>query len=87
MDLTRCFDVIAEVAAGQGASSPEPLGAEERTAVLDLARVVAHSVERSAAPLACYAMGRTLAETAPAARLDLMRAIIERLSAEAPTDR
>ena len=87
MDLARCFDVIAEIAAGQGASSPEPLGAEERTAVLDLARVVAHAVERSAAPLACYAVGRTLAETAPAARLDLMRAIIERLSAETPSER
>ena len=86
MDLARCFAVISEVAAAHGASSPEPLSADERTAVLDMARVVAHSVERSAAPLVSYAVGRVLAETAPTARLDLVRAIIDRVGAEVVTD-
>ena len=43
-------------------------------------------MERSAAPLVSYAVGRVLAETAPAARLDLVRAIIDRVGAEAVTD-
>lgn len=82
MDLARCFDVIAEVATFHGVAAPEPLGPDERAAVLDLARVVAHGVERSAAPLACYAVGRVLGASAPEARLDLLRAIIDRVAAE-----
>ncbi len=80
MDLARCLDLITEVTAERGASSPEALGPDERIAVLDLARVVAHTVERSAAPLACYAVGRVLGASTPETRLDLMRAIIERIT-------
>jgi hypothetical protein len=85
MDLARCFDLIADVTTGRALSAPEQLGPEERAAVLDLARVVAHAVERSAAPLACYAVGRVVAQADPADRLALARALIERIAAETPS--
>lgn len=85
MDLRQCFEAMAEVTVELGAPAPEPLSPEERTAVLDLARVVAHAVERSAAPLACYAVGQVVAGTDPAARLGLVGALIERLEDERPS--
>jgi len=84
MDLRRCFDLMAEVAAARQHASPEPLSPDERTAVLDLARVVAHGVERSAAPIASYAVGRIVAQADADERLALLHALIERIEAETP---
>jgi hypothetical protein len=86
MELARCLEVIGGIAAERGISVPPGLAPSERTAVLDLARVVAHTVERSAAPLACYAVGQVVAGADPAARLDLVNALIERISAERPSE-
>jgi hypothetical protein len=48
----------AEVAARQGAAiEPPRLGNEEAAALLDLARVAAHTQERRFAPLASYLLG------------------------------
>ncbi|MFN8519880.1 MAG: DUF6457 domain-containing protein [Chloroflexota bacterium] len=80
MDLRHCLDLIAEVAAEHGLASPGPMGAEEREVLLDLARVVAHAVERSAAPLACYTVGRAVAQADATERLALARAIVERIA-------
>lgn len=86
MDLRRCFEVMAEVTAERAVPAPELLTPEEQTAVLDLARVVAHAVERSAAPLACYAVGRVMAQADATDRLALAHALIERLAAERPPE-
>lgn len=85
-DLARCFDVMAEVAAERHHAGAEPLAPGERTAVLDLARVVAHRVERSAAPIASYAAGRIMAGSNAGERLALLHALIERIEAEAPAE-
>lgn len=84
MDLASCIEAMSEVTTGHGAGRVQPLGPEERVAVLDLARVIAHSVERSAAPLACYAVGRVVAQADAPDRLALLHALIERLTAEPP---
>lgn len=86
MDLERCFEVMTEVAAERRHAGLEPLSANERTAVLDLARVVAHGVERSAAPIASYAVGRIVAGADAGERLALLHALIERIEAEAPAE-
>ncbi len=66
------------------AGTPE-LGDDEAEAVLDLARVVAHTHERRFAPLAAYAVGLVLgAGDEPAARERAVRevlAAVERLAA------
>lgn len=50
---------------------------DEVTAVLDLARIVAHGTERRFAPLAAYAVGLGLpADTRPAERAEHVRNVI-----------
>ncbi len=82
MDLERCFEIVSE-AASAGTSRPvEPLSEAEVTAVLDLARAAAHGVERKAAPVVCYAIGRALAEAGADDRLALLADLVKRLEAE-----
>jgi uncharacterized small protein (DUF1192 family) len=83
MDLERCYELIADVAARRGDGLIEPLTDEEASAVLDLARVAAHTVERKAAPLVCYSVGRVLDGLDANARLALLREAIARMEAEA----
>lgn len=82
MELERCYELLAGVAAGRDAGPIEPLSEEESAAVLDLARVVAHSVERKAAPLVSFSMGRALAGVDADARLAAMRDAIARIERE-----
>lgn len=54
-----------------------PVSTAEAEAILDLAREVAHGVERRFAPIAAYATGRALAADAdPAEREAAIRAVI-----------
>ena len=82
MDLERCYELLADIADGRDISSVEPLGDEETTAVLDLARVAAHAVERKAAPLVCFALGRALATADAESRLASIRDAIVRIETE-----
>ncbi len=82
MDLERCYELLAGIAAAQDIGPIEPLSEEETTAVLDLARVVAHSVERKAAPLVSFSMGRALAAGDADARVASIRDIIARVERE-----
>ncbi len=59
--MTDDPEVFAELAARMGAP---PLGTEEITAVLRLAKVVADASERRFAPLSCYAAGLVIGATA-----------------------
>jgi hypothetical protein len=79
VDLELCYELLADVAAARDIGSVEPLGEEETTAVLDLARVVAHAVERKAAPLVCFALGRALATADAETRLNSIRDAIARI--------
>lgn len=54
------------------------ISAGEADAVLDLARVVAHGIERRYAPLTAYALGLALhADADPVAREARVRAVID----------
>jgi hypothetical protein len=89
VDLERCYELLGGLTRGQDIGPIESLSEEEATAILDLARVVAHSVERKAAPLVSFSMGRALASVEVDARLAAIRdavARIERGSTETSTD-
>jgi hypothetical protein len=79
VDLERCYGLLAGIAVAQDIGPIEPLSEEETNAVLDLARVVAHSVERKAAPLVSYSMGRALAAGDADARVAAIRDTIARI--------
>lgn len=60
-----------------------PLSADERSAILDLARVAAHTSERITAPLSAYLAGLALAAVPAAERADRMAELVAKLEAEA----
>lgn len=78
--LERFFADLAE--AGPSA----PVSAVEAGELLDLARVVAHQVERRFAPVAAYAAGLALTANQPAedraSRIRQVREAAERLAAD-----
>jgi hypothetical protein len=82
MDLARCYSILAGVAAAQDLEAPIELADDETEAVLDLARVAAHAVERKAAPLVCFSVGLALADLGPAERLAALDAIIAAIEAD-----
>ena len=82
MDLERCYEILADTAEGYDVGSIEALSEEEAIGVLDLARVVAHSVERKAAPLVSFAMGRALASADADTRVASIRDLIARIERE-----
>lgn len=86
MDLARCLEILSVVAEAHRAPKPLPLSDETTVAVLDLARVVAHGVERKAAPLVSYAVGGVLAGLDEAAQQALITDLIDRISAEPAAD-
>lgn len=51
---------------------------DEREALLDLARVAAHTSERWTAPLSTYLVGLAYATAAPDERAAAVRALVER---------
>ena len=54
-------------------------GPEERSVLLDLARIAAHESHRSAAPITTYLIGLVVAGHPRAARLERLRAIAREL--------
>jgi len=84
VDLERCYELLADIAAARDIGSVKPLSDEETTAVLDLARVAAYAVERKAAPLVCFALGRALAIADAEMRLASIRDAIARIESESP---
>jgi hypothetical protein len=58
-----------------------PVTEEERIALLDLARVSAHTSERWTAPLSTYLVGLAYADTAPEERAAAIRALVDRFDA------
>ncbi len=67
---------------GDGAAAPE-LTAMETDALLDLARVAAHTSERWTAPLTTFLAGVAYATTDPAERAVALRALVADLEARA----
>jgi hypothetical protein len=66
-----------------GAAVPEldvALDPDEREALLDLARVAAHTSERWTAPVSTFLLGMALAELPPAARGVRLRALLRELA-------
>ena len=51
------------------------LGPDERDAILDLARVAAHTSERIAAPLTTFVVGAALRQLDPSVRIERLRAL------------
>ncbi len=64
------------------AASP-PLGDGERAALLDLARVAAHTSERWTAPVSTFVVGLALADLPPDERAERVRALVVRLEGPA----
>lgn len=59
------------------ASAPFPdVTAGERAAILDLARIAAHTSERIAAPISAYLVGLTLASRTAEDRAAALRALV-----------
>ena len=74
---------LEAVRAQLGASDPRlALTADEERALLDLARVAAHSSERIAAPLTTFLAGVALADVPPDERAERLRALLAELDRE-----
>lgn len=82
MDMDTVL-AIADTAAGDGAAPAQRLSEAEAEAVLDLARAVAHAVERKAAPLAAYTIGRALAGLPEERRLHVLAETARHIDATA----
>ena len=71
------LEMVRELLSGDGGTLP--LEAAERTALLDLARVAAHTSERITAPLSTYLAGLALASVPAAERAERIAALVRRL--------
>lgn len=61
------------------AASPASVSDDERDALLDLARVAAHTSERWTAPITTYLAGIAMAGLDPAERGAALRSLVERM--------
>jgi hypothetical protein len=84
MDLERCLRVAWD--ATDTAGPLEVPTADERAAILDFTRAVAHASERTAAPIAAFAAGLALAGSEPGARAALIRRATAAIDAAAGSD-
>lgn len=84
MDLSDCLIVVNATLGKHGAPPAEAPSEAEETAILDLARVVARSVERKAAPLVSFSVGRAVAGLDGPGRLAAVRAIVAVIGADVP---
>lgn len=71
------LEMIRELLSGDAGTLP--LAASERTALLDLARVAAHTSERITAPLSTYLAGLALASIPADERAERIAALVRRL--------
>lgn len=69
-------DWLARLAAALPGDAPR-LGADERAALLDLARIAAHTSARWTAPLSTFVAGAALASLDADARLAALRRVVE----------
>jgi hypothetical protein len=77
-------ELLERVRAALGPADPGiELDEEERGAILDLARVAAHTSERLAAPLTTYIVGAALRDLDPAARAGRIAALASALEDDA----
>ena len=67
-----------------GPSGGPGLTEEEQAALLDIARIAAHTSERIAAPLSTYLAGLACAELPPAARGEALRSLAQQLEEAHP---
>jgi hypothetical protein len=65
-----------------GPSGGPGLSDEEQTALLDIARIAAHTSERIAAPLSTFMAGLACAELPPRERATALRSLAEQLEAK-----
>lgn len=72
-------DWLAALAAELPDPASAAASAEEQEAILDLARVAAHTSERIAAPISALIVGVAFADLAPAERAGRIRALTRRL--------
>ena len=85
MELEDCYRILRDLAGETTVTPPVMLSEAETTAILDLAREVAHAVERKAAPLVCYSVGRGMSDAGDEERLAFLSAAMAAL-ASASTD-
>jgi len=76
-------DVIERVRSLLGPNPPS-VGPGEVEAVLELARVAAHSAERRAAPVTAYLAGMAVAGAAPEAREAFLDDLVVKLEVQRP---
>ncbi len=76
MDLSDCLAAANAILGEHGAPLAEEPSEAEQAAILDLARVVARSVERRAAPLVSFSVGRAVAGLDGPVRLAAVRAVV-----------
>ena len=74
--LTQWLETLGGIL---GPSGGPGLTEEEQAALLDIARIAAHTSERIAAPLSTYMAGLTCAELPPAARGEALRSLAQQL--------
>lgn len=65
-------------------AAPGSVGEQEREALLDLARIAAHSSERWAAPISTYLVGVALAQEAPEERAAALQTLVRSLEPADP---
>jgi hypothetical protein len=65
-------------------ANPPSVGAGEVEAVLELARVAAHTAERRAAPVTAYLAGMAVAGAAPEAREAFLDDLVVKLEVQRP---
>lgn len=74
--LTVWLEELAETLSPSGGPGPSE---EENAALLDIARIAAHSSERIAAPLSTYMAGLACAKLPSAERAEALRSLVRRL--------
>ena len=74
-------EFIDKVRSLLGPDAPS-VGEDEAEAVLELARVAAHTSERRAAPVTAYLIGMTVAGAAPEARTAFIDDLVVKLEAQ-----
>ncbi len=79
IDTEDWLALVRHLLASDVASS---IGTAERTSLLDLARVAAHTSERVAAPLSTYLAGLALATVPAGERADRIAALVRQLEEE-----
>jgi hypothetical protein len=82
------FDQLASALAGEAdvAGIPPLVSDDERDALLDLARVAAHTSERWTAPISTFVVGAALHDRSSQERAATLRRLVTVLEPAAPTD-